>query len=160
MAFKASDSTIGYGGLNVIDTVQVVPLGSRIKGTDSTYGEGEFIYLKGVASLVAGNAVVYDEAYVTTRTVAASRGPVAVALAAVVAAQFGWFQIQGMAVVTAGTVAADTKAQTSATAGSLDDTATAAQDIASARFMTADGTPVAGQAIIALAYPFANGTMI
>ena len=160
MAFKCNDSRIGYGPLTAVDTVQQVPLGSRVLGVDPTYGEGEFIYLKGVALTVAGNAVVYDEAYATTRTVAASRGPVAVAMAATVANTYGWFQIFGHAVVTAGTVAADTQAQTSATAGSLDDTATAAQHIKGAKFMTADGTPAAGQAIIALTYPSADGTLV
>lgn len=159
MTFYCTGPLIGPNLTNV-DASKKFPLGTIVDGKDTTYGAGKFIYLKGVASTVLGDAVVYDEAFATTRAVAASRGNVAVALAAVVADKYGWYQIQGMAVVRAGTVSADAKAQVSATPGQLDDTTTAAQDIAGARFMTADGTPSAGYAIISLDFPFANGTLV
>ena len=45
-------------------TVQLLPLGTRVKAVDiasTAYGEGEFIYLKGVASTVVGSVVTYSQ---------------------------------------------------------------------------------------------------
>jgi hypothetical protein len=56
----------------------------------------EYIYLKGVANLVDGDAVTYDELGVTTLLAANAKGPVAFAQAAVDAnTKFGWFGIAG-----------------------------------------------------------------
>jgi hypothetical protein len=158
MAFSLADPTIGAVSLTATETSQgTLPLGTIVKGIDPTYGMGEFIYLKGVASTVVGDAVVYDSAFQTTRTVAASRGPVAVALSANVANQFGWYQISGLAVVKAATVASGGPAQLTATAGTLDDTTTATNYVDGAVFKSADGTPSAGFAILAMSRPCANG---
>lgn len=55
-----------------------------------------YIYAKGLASLAAGDFVVVTAQGVTTRTVAASTGVVAVAMAAVTATtSFGWFMVFG-----------------------------------------------------------------
>lgn len=55
-----------------------------------------YIYLKGVASLAAGDAVVYDKDGTTTRTLAASTGYVAFAMSANTAATtFSWFLVDG-----------------------------------------------------------------
>lgn len=156
MAYIASD-LVGAQPLDTTDTVQRHPLGYIVRGIDATYGMGEFIYLKGVASTVVGDVVVYDEAFATTRAVAASRGPAAVAMSANVASQYGWYQRRGVATVKAGTVVADAQVQTSATAGTVDDTTTANQKIDGARFMTADGTPSAGFALAMIDNPYANG---
>lgn len=159
MPFRSIGPMIGPNLTNV-DTTQRFPLGTRVRGIDPVYGEGEFIYCRGVASGVLGDAVVFDENFQVTRTVLASRGSFAVALAAVLANQFGWYQVYGQAVVRSATAAADAKPQTTATAGQIDDLAAAGQDIAGARYMTADGTPSAGLAILELSYPSCNGTMI
>jgi hypothetical protein len=56
----------------------------------------EYIYLKGITSLVAFDAVTYDEAGATALLAANAIGPVAFAQAAVDAAtKFGWFMIAG-----------------------------------------------------------------
>jgi len=58
----------------------------------------EFIYLKGVTSTVANDAVTYDELGVSTLLAANAIGPVAFAMAAVDAStKFGWYQIAGNA---------------------------------------------------------------
>lgn len=51
----------------------------------------EYIYLKGVASTVAGSWVTFDETGVTALLAANAIGPVAFAMAAVVANKYGWF---------------------------------------------------------------------
>lgn len=138
-------------------TIQV-PLGTRVKAYDPTYGEGEFIYLKGLASTAIGETVIFDQyANTTTRAVAGSRGPAAIAMSANVANQYGWYQISGSAVVKAATVAANARPYVTATAGTIDDAVVAGDAIDGARFKTADGTPSAGFAILQFDRPCLNG---
>jgi hypothetical protein len=55
----------------------------------------EYIFLAGVASTVAGDPVIFDSAFATTRMAGTGVGPVAIALAATVASTKGWYQIYG-----------------------------------------------------------------
>ena len=83
------------------DTTQKHPLGTIVRATDPTYGEGEFIYLLGVASTTVGSIVTYDPStYLTTLSAVGGNIPraVAVAMSANVASQYGWYQISGQAV--------------------------------------------------------------
>ncbi len=99
-AWKAAENRLGQTALDTIDTAAAVPLGTIIRAVSPTYGQGEFIYLKGVASVVAGDCVTYDGAFQTVRAAAGNSlpRPVAFALAAVVASRWGWFQISGYAI--------------------------------------------------------------
>jgi hypothetical protein len=84
-----------------IDTTQKHRLGRREKFRHPTYGEGEFIYLPGVASTAAGDAVTYNgSTFATTRAAAGAGIPwtVAFATAATVANTWGWYQLSGIAV--------------------------------------------------------------
>src|SRR5687767_3501299 len=62
-------------------------------GTEKKDAAGNtYVYLKGVASLVAGDAVTFDEAGATALLAANAIGPVAFAMAAVDAnTKYGWF---------------------------------------------------------------------
>jgi len=83
------------------DATQKHPLGTIVRAVDPTYGEGEFIYLLGVASTVVGSIVTYDPTtYLTTLSAVGGNIPraVAVAMSANVASQYGWYQISGQAV--------------------------------------------------------------
>jgi hypothetical protein len=76
-------------------------LGDIIRAEDPVYGVGEFIFLKGVASTLLGSWVVYnpdDWSTVLLTSGASQIGAVAVAMAANVASQYGWYQIQGKAI--------------------------------------------------------------
>lgn len=91
-------------------------------GTRRRVDAKDFIYLQGVASTAIGTWVTFDEAHLTLRTVANAQGRVAVAMAAVVASQFGWYQIYGSASGLALTAFADNgKVYLTSTAGSVDD---------------------------------------
>lgn len=83
------------------ETTRKHPLGTVVRGVDPTYGEGEFIYLLGVASTAVGSIVTYDPSTYQT-TLSAVGGniprPIAVAMSANVASQYGWYQISGVAV--------------------------------------------------------------
>lgn len=162
MAITASTwAALNMIGLNQpiaeTSTTQKHRIGTRVRCVDTgstARGEGEFIYLKGVASTVAGDAVVFDESTgATTRTVAASKGPMAVAMSACVASEYGWYQIYGVGVVTVGTVADNAAVYTTATDGSLDDAQVDSQQVIGAIFRSATDT---GQATIGLNYPNAG----
>jgi len=157
MAFKATGPWIGAQQMDTTSTVQNHVLMTEVTGSDPTLGTAQFIYLKGVASTVAGDAVVWDEAGLTTRAVAASRGPIGIAMSANVANQYGWYQVTGVATVSALTVSADAPVSVSATAGSLDDLTTAQYAVMGARWMSATDTPATGFAYCMLSRPTASG---
>jgi hypothetical protein len=58
-------------------------------------GSNEYIFLTGVASTVAGDPVIFDTDFATTRLAGSGVGEVAIALAATVASTSGWYQIYG-----------------------------------------------------------------
>lgn len=150
-------------GITETSTTQKLTLGTIIEAKDvdtTLYGVGEFIYLKGVASTAIGDQVTYDlDAMTTTRTVAGTRGNIAYAMSANVANQFGWYQIAGTTVVKTGanTVVALARPYATATAGTIDDAVVAGDAIDNARFITANGTPAAGFALMQINRPSMNG---
>lgn len=91
----------GHQPIAETSATQKHPLGTVIQAFSDTYGSGEFIYLKGVASTTVGSLVSYDAAYQTALLSAALNvpRPVAVAMSANVGDQYGWYQISGLAVV-------------------------------------------------------------
>lgn len=113
MAFTCTEPQMGYLGsfantdagvsfANSGATVYPTPpttLGMIVRGYDPTYGQGEFILLRGVASTTVGSAVTYD--YITYQTAllpatANLAMPVACSMAATTALLFGWYQISGV----------------------------------------------------------------
>ena len=103
MAFRSSSQVVGSQPIADTSTTQKHPLGTIVTAVDATLGVGEFIYLKGVASTVVGSIVNYDDAFQTALDTAAVAGPsrpLAVAMSANVASQYGWYQISGLAVAT------------------------------------------------------------
>ena len=121
--YKILGGTIVPQAIRDTSTVQKLPLGYRCKASDATYGVGEFIYLKGVASTALGSWVHFNaDDYSTALTAANGIGPVAVSMSANVADQYGWYQIYGKAVGKALASYADNAAvYLTATAGSVDD---------------------------------------
>ena len=103
MAFVITNQLIGSQPIADTSTVKNHPLGTIVQAKDNTLGGGEFIYLQGIGSTVVGSIVNYDDAYVTALDTAAVSGPsrpLAVAMSANVASQYGWYQISGLAVAT------------------------------------------------------------
>lgn len=89
-------------------------------------GDNEYIFCKGVASTVAGSAVVIDESYATalmTKSLAAANHRVGFAKAAIVASKYGWYQTRGTSIPIrlAASCAKDVTLYTTGTAGVLDD---------------------------------------
>lgn len=164
MAYKITDPLIGAQPIAVTDTVQNHLLGTIVRADDPSYGAGEFIYLKGVASTVVGSVVDYDSYLATTTLSPATTGtgPVAVSMSINVANQYGWYQIQGIAAVKAPnamTVGADVF-MLAATPGSVDDAAVNGEQILNAKVTTTTGTPSTGLALIEINRPFHQGQIV
>ena len=133
MAFTITIPQSGYTPIANIDTGQVAPnqvslgtttntiatlpnkLGTVVKAADPVYGEGEFVMLLGVAGTVVGSVVTWGGITGSTPTFQTALAPstanlaqpLAVAMSANLAGQFGWYQIKGQAVcATNGTLAA------------------------------------------------------
>ncbi len=127
LEFRSTTAPAGCQPISESSATQNHPLGMIIKAFDQTYGEGEFIYLKGVASTAAGDLCCFNQAAGTSvRSIISgtgSSGPCGVAMSANVASQYGWYQIGGAGPVKAATVSANTSAFITATAGQIDDLA-------------------------------------
>jgi hypothetical protein len=158
MPYTILEERIINQAITETSTTKTVPVGTVINANDPIYGEGEFVYLAGVASTAIGDAVIFDQyAGTTTRAVSASRGPVAIAMSANVASSYGWYQIRGSAVVKSATAVAGARPYVTATAGTIDDAVSATNAIDGANYKTADGTPSAGFAVVQIAFPALNG---
>src|SRR6267378_6780207 len=99
-ANKVGASMASVGLLTDVDTSQRNQLGARQQDESNN----EYIYMPGLAAMVAGDWVMYPLAtFVPTRLVndagSATAGLVAVAMGAILAANFGWFQIYGVVAV-------------------------------------------------------------
>lgn len=165
----STTTTIAPGVSNLPSVVLSPQLGEVVTGWDPALGGGEFIYLKGVASLVAGDVVSYNGyTGATTRWAGtANTGiPLAVAVTANTSSSaYGWFQIGGNAVVTcSGTVAAGDSAFFSATAA-VKTAAAAGKQVLNAVAASANGATVGGvalaatQAVYTIQRPFAQGAI-
>lgn len=167
MPFKTSyNAGLGQPTINLagVDTVAKVAIGTIVKGFDDTLGEGEFIYLPGAASVAAGDTVTIDltpGANAVVRTTAAgqvnSGWSLGVAVAAVPAGSFGWFQISGVAIANVIGGTAIGRAFLSATAAQLTSVAAAGVQVLGARILSAVGTPAAGQSYVQLNRPIVQG---
>ena len=124
-----SFSNIGHQPIANTETTQHEShdLGQIVQARDDTYGGGEFVYLLGVASTAVGSWVTYNLDDGSTALLAANAiGPVAIAMSANVANQYGWYQISGKAVGACLTQFADNaQVWATATAGSVDDASVA-----------------------------------
>ena len=120
MAYTITDHEVGFLPIGVIDTGVLTPVavsagttttiptppavpGQIVKGFDPTYGMGEFILLKGVASTAVGSLVIFNTTNYTTTLcpVTANLGsPVAISMTAnTSSSNWSWYQIEGVAVV-------------------------------------------------------------
>lgn len=156
MTYTVTDQVIGSQAIADTSTVQNHPLGTIVRAQDPTYGAGEFIYLKGLAATAVGSWVTYSADDFTTALLAANAiGPVAVAMSANVASQYGWYQIQGKAVGKALAAFADNgNVYATATAGSIDDAVVAGDRVKLAVGASAVDTPSTGLAEFEISRPF------
>ena len=93
----AVNTVASIDGAGQAYTAARVALGTIAQGVDDLGNSAEFIYLKGVASTIAGSVVTYNRLdNTTTLLVADACGPVAVAMSANnLSTTFGWYCIKG-----------------------------------------------------------------
>lgn len=123
MPYVIATPNLGFPLIGTINTTAKVALGTIVRAVDPVYGSGEFIYLLGVASTIAGsvvryNATTYQTALVTGAALQKQATPLAVAMSANVSG-YDWYQITGLAVIkkTAVAFGANVPIYMSATAG-------------------------------------------
>lgn len=155
MAFFPTEQVVIPQAIADTSTTQLLPLGTRVTAVDPTYGVGEFIYLAGVASTAVGSAVTYNQDDHTTTLLAANAiGPVAFAMSANVASQYGWYQIFGKAVgKVLASFADNANCYATATAGSMDDAVVAGDRVKNCKGASAIDTPSTGLAELEIQYP-------
>ncbi|SRR6266852_3948202 len=162
MAFYPTDAEIGAQAITDTLTTQMHTLGKRIRAYDpTTYGYGEFVYLKGIASTVVGSLVTYNpQTGVTALATTRARGVAAVAMSINnLATLFGWYQTWGLGVIKVVTTGgAGATVYATSTAGSVDAAVVAGDIVYGATFASAIGTPSAGLATVALENPYCGDT--
>jgi hypothetical protein len=129
-----------------------VKVGTVVEAEHDYLGYGQFIALKGVASLAIGDAVVYNPfSGVTERAVTASHGvkgiPIAISLAANTStSKLSWFQIVGNAIANApnSALTTDTPIYLTSGAGVLDDAIVAGSQLINARSASASNVGSVG----------------
>jgi len=110
--------------IETVDAAAVFNLGQTCKGRDTTTGYiGEFMYAQGASSVAAGSWVLLNYTdNVVSLLGDTNIGPVGVAVSAVIASTFGWFQTKGRAEANLAASCADNAALfTTSTAGAVDD---------------------------------------
>jgi len=148
-----------------IHTAQQFDIGTCVECRDTTVGSRAiFAYHRGVAAVTVGDAVILkhtdDAAILLDDGVAGAEigGLVGFAMAAVVAANYGWFQVYGRATANvASGFAADGLIYATTTAGTVDDAAGGGQ-VLNARSESAIDTPSTGKAYIDIWWPSIAGT--
>lgn len=166
MAYVITTPNLGYPPITDTSTTQGVALGTVVTAVDPTYGAGEFIYLLGVASTVVGLAVTYSPSTYQTALLpnTANLGqPVAWAMSANVASQYGWYQIGGIAVAKKTNVSweASKAVFISGTSGRVMDTVASGKQILNARSANvATVTTTTSTVLVSINRPFAQGQVI
>lgn len=133
---------LGVQPITFTSSVKNHPLGKIVKAYDSTtsgQGEGEFIYLLGAANTLAGLVYSYNATTFQTTVLPSTANlgtPIAIAMSANVASQYGWYQIEGNAVVlkSAVQVLGQAKVYISGTSGRLMPTSASGKQILGAKF--------------------------
>jgi hypothetical protein len=167
MAYSPTTPLLGIQPIAVTSTTQNHPLGYQVDGYDPTFGSGSFVYLEGVGSTVVGSVVSYNQLAGTT-TLAAEAAhitdPIAVAMSANIASQFGWYQVRGAAVVTRVTgikTSPGVDLYVSATAGSLTSAVVTGKQVLNLISINAATVASATTTITAqIAYPTSQGEII
>ena len=155
--------------INTFDTTQWHPYGTIVRAFHATFGQGEFIYLQGVASTAVGSLVNYvgttGVTSLTTGSGANVARPVAVAMSAnIVTTTYGWYQIDGSATILKTAFKVDpaithaTNVYLSATSGRVMQTSVAGRTVLGANFETATTvTSTTSTAVVTINRPHQQG---
>lgn len=135
MTWTVQENSLGWQAIESRESSQKHPLGTEVRAKDPTYGSAIFIYLKGVANCAAKDwCFINMDDGTTTRALADGIGPLGIAMAALTASYYGWFQRTGKALGACKTQMADNGAVflTSST-GKVDDASVAGDFVTCAK---------------------------
>lgn len=136
------------GDTSVVDSSAQHPVGTRAVDGDGN----EYVYGLGVASTAIGSWVSFDEALATTLLAANAVGRVGVAMAAIVASKYGWYQVYGKNTAAACDTIADNKpCYIDGTNGRVDDAGVAGDLVFGAISRSTDSSNLC---TVELSYPF------
>lgn len=157
MTYIIRNAQVGQQAIADTSTEQKHPLGTVVNAVDATNGEGEFIYLQGVASTAVGSWVTYSpDDWSTALLTGDAIGPVAVAMSANVAGpNYGWYQISGKASAAAADVADNANVYIDTADGVCDDALVGGDRVWNAKWASADDTDT-NLADVEIARPFTN----
>lgn len=135
--WRLVDDRIGAQPIAETSTTARHPLGTIVRAKDvgtTAYGEGEFQYVKGVASAAAKDWVgIPSDNFTAVRGVANGNYPMGVLMAALTASYYGWVQISGKALGNCLTLFADNGyVYLTSTPGAIDDASVAGDWISGA----------------------------
>src|SRR6266851_4709029 len=164
MVYIPIEPRLGLQPIAVSSATKNHDLGTLIRARDPVYGEGEFIYLLGVAGTVVGSCIIWKgqssgtPAYQTQLAPGTPNlnEPVAFAMSANLASQYGWYQIGGQAVVATNGVLTAGNTVYLAGAGQLTTTSFLGRQVVNAISITNSGTPSSGLAVVEIDRPFAQ----
>lgn len=189
MAYIVNDVELGFVDLSLVDTVGPGPLklsgsaiaygrynqpGIELRGIDPVLGGGTFLFVQAAGTIAANGVVELSQTNVSSGTRydvsalawagAVNTGkPLGVAMAAMTVGQWGWVQIQGIAIANvSGAPAAGNPASWQAS-GVISPTIVASKSMLNAQFVSAVSATVgsvtltASQALVLLNRPFAQG---
>lgn len=192
MAYTVADSELGFIDLYAIDTVGPGPLalalatptygrfnrpGFQLRGVDLALGGGWFMFVQFTGTVAAGGVVElsatpvnsgarYDASAQAWAGTANSGKPLGVAMAAATTGQWGWVQVEGIAVTnTSGTVAAGNQQYWQAS-GVISSTGVASKALLGAVAVSANNATygsgngavtLSGQSLVLLSNPTAQG---
>lgn len=127
---------IGAQPIATKSSTQKHNLGTIVQANDATLGQGEFIYLKGVASTAVGDWIGYFPNGTSIRAVANGTYPLAIAMTTnTTTTSFAWYQISGTANANGLTSITTTSGflWLTGTAGSVDDASVIGDAVLNAR---------------------------
>lgn len=159
-----SSPQIGLPPVTDHSTTAGCALGTKRTAVDhgtNQNGEGDFMYVKGVASALAGSWVTINEDdYSTALLVPDAIGKVGVFMSACVASEYGWVQVRGKAVGKALTAFADNgNVYGTATAGSVDDAVVAGDRVKCCKGASALDGPATGMAEFEIDNPYVDDAL-
>jgi hypothetical protein len=150
----------GYTPANGSSAIPSEPMkpGMIVRAVDPTYGEAEFILLKGVASTIVGSLVRYNSVDFQTVLVVNTTvqdTPVAVAMSANLAGTWGWYQISGTAVLakTAVIILPNVAVYISGTAGKVKALASAGLQVVACKSQLVTTASASGTVLVTINRP-------
>lgn len=155
MAYTITDPMVGAQPITDRSTTQKHPLGLHVKATDPTFGNGLFMYVKGVASAENHEWCTFDQhAGAIVRLVAGAKGMGGITMTTLTASYYGWVARGGIVTGQCLTSFADNgKVFCTGTAGAVDD-ASVAGDLVSGAVGRALTVADSGVTLFELDRPF------